>query len=84
MEVLNRKRGRVETGLSSCILGLRFVFPSVLGATLLIVGMLSVIAAPVAAQSATSSVVVSQIYGGGGNSGATLRNDFIELSPSFD
>ena len=24
-------------------------------------------------------VVISQIYGGGGNSGATLRNDFIEL-----
>ena len=26
-----------------------------------------------------SDIVVSQIYGGGGNSGATLRNDFIEL-----
>ena len=26
-----------------------------------------------------SNVVISQIYGGGGNSGATLRNDFIEL-----
>jgi DNA/RNA endonuclease G (NUC1) len=25
------------------------------------------------------SVVVSQVYGGGGNSGATLKNDFIEL-----
>ena len=24
-------------------------------------------------------LVISQIYGGGGNSGATLRNDFIEL-----
>ena len=24
-------------------------------------------------------VVISQIYGGGGNTGATLRNDFIEL-----
>lgn len=30
--------------------------------------------------SATSnSIVISQIYGGGGNSGAPLRNDFIEL-----
>ncbi|MGH8031656.1 MAG: Calx-beta domain-containing protein [Luteimonas sp.] len=28
---------------------------------------------------APAQVVVSQIYGGGGNSGATLRNDFIEL-----
>lgn len=32
-----------------------------------------------AAQASTSGVVISQIYGGGGNSGATLRNDFIEL-----
>ncbi|WP_081986575.1 lamin tail domain-containing protein [Chitinibacter sp. ZOR0017] len=28
---------------------------------------------------AASSVVISQIYGGGGNNGATYRNDFIEL-----
>lgn len=28
---------------------------------------------------AASDIVISQIYGGGGNSGATLRNDFIEL-----
>src|ERR1041385_8553709 len=28
---------------------------------------------------ASSSVVISQVYGGGGNSGATLRNDFVEL-----
>jgi len=26
-----------------------------------------------------SGVVISQVYGGGGNSGATLKNDFIEL-----
>ena len=32
------------------------------------------LAAPASAQ-----VVISQVYGGGGNSGATLRNDFIEL-----
>ncbi|HWB95260.1 MAG TPA: lamin tail domain-containing protein, partial [Bryobacteraceae bacterium] len=29
-------------------------------------------------------VVISQVYGGGGNSGATLRNDFIELFNSGD
>jgi predicted extracellular nuclease len=29
-------------------------------------------------------VVISQIYGGGGNSGATLKNDFIELFNSGD
>jgi uncharacterized protein len=28
---------------------------------------------------AAGSVVISQIYGGGGNSGATYKNDFIEL-----
>ena len=26
-----------------------------------------------------SSAVISQVYGGGGNAGATLRNDFVEL-----
>lgn len=37
---------------------------------------------PVAAPPATAvspDVVISQVYGGGGNSGATLRSDFIEL-----
>ena len=33
----------------------------------------------VAAQSGSSGIVISQVYGGGGNSGTTLRNDFIEL-----
>ncbi len=28
---------------------------------------------------ASAAVVISQVYGGGGNSGATLKNDFIEL-----
>lgn len=31
------------------------------------------------AQSSGAPVVISQIYGGGGNSGATLRHDFVEL-----
>jgi len=31
------------------------------------------------AQTSNPAVVISQIYGGGGNSGATFRNDFIEL-----
>lgn len=34
---------------------------------------------PSAAHASTSGLVVSQIYGGGGNSGAALRNDYIEL-----
>jgi hypothetical protein len=34
---------------------------------------------PTAAHASTSAVVVSQIYGGGGNSGAIFRNDYVEL-----
>src|SRR6186997_718529 len=32
-----------------------------------------------AARSASSNMVVSQVYAGGGNSGATYANDFVEL-----
>jgi hypothetical protein len=32
-----------------------------------------------AAQSASPNMVVSQVYAGGGNSGATYANDFVEL-----
>src|SRR5438552_4664322 len=31
------------------------------------------------ARAVSPSVVISQVYGGGGNSGATFKNDFIEL-----
>src|SRR5690606_21369747 len=31
------------------------------------------------ASSAHAQVVISQVYGGGGNTGATLKSDFIEL-----
>ena len=31
------------------------------------------------AEAVSTSVVISQVYGGGGNSGATYKNDFIEL-----
>ena len=31
------------------------------------------------ARAVSTSVVISQVYGGGGNSGATYKNDFIEL-----
>jgi Lamin Tail Domain len=34
---------------------------------------------PTAARASTSGLVVSQVYGGGGNSGATFRNDYVEL-----
>lgn len=35
--------------------------------------------APTPARAVSDTVVISQVYGGGGNSGATLRNDFMEL-----
>ncbi len=44
-------------------------------AVLAAAGLLA-IAGPAAAAGA---IVISQVYGGGGNSGATLKNDFIEL-----
>jgi Lamin Tail Domain len=34
---------------------------------------------PAAARAGASDAVVSQIYGGGGNAGATFRNDYVEL-----
>ena len=34
---------------------------------------------PSGARASASDVVVSQIYGGGGNEGATFRNDYVEL-----
>jgi len=47
---------------------------------LLAVAGLMAAAAPTSAQPTPSQdIVVSQVYGGGGNSGATLRNDYIEL-----
>lgn len=48
---------------------LRYCFPCV--------ALLLTLSVPVLAQS--TSVVISQIYGGGGNAGAPLRADFVEL-----
>lgn len=48
-------------------------------AMLMLIGI--VVPAGQSAQAATdnSNIVISQVYGGGGNSGAELKNDFIEL-----
>ncbi|GAB3676179.1 lamin tail domain-containing protein [Angustibacter aerolatus] len=48
-----------------------------LGAALAATGL--TLAAPAPALAASTSVVVSEVYGGGGNSGATYTNDFVEL-----
>ena len=42
--------------------------------------LLVVFAAQVsAAPKVSTTIVISQVYGGGGNTGATYKNDFIEL-----
>jgi hypothetical protein len=46
-------------------------------ATVLATGWLS--ARPEPARAVSPNIVISQIYGGGGNAGATLKQDFIEL-----
>jgi predicted extracellular nuclease len=46
-------------------------------ATLLATGWLT--ARPLPTKAVSASIVISQVYGGGGNSGATYTNDFIEL-----
>src|SRR4051812_12527858 len=40
---------------------------------------LFVIAGSISSPAQSSNIVISQIYGGGGNAGASYRNDFIEL-----
>ena len=37
------------------------------------------VAVPPPAQAVSPNIVISQVYGGGGNSGATYKNDFVEL-----
>lgn len=46
--------------------------------TVTIAAAVLAVAAP-SARAASPDVVVSQVYGGGGNSGATLTNDYVEL-----
>ncbi len=52
--------------------------PKMLSITLILMLLLTAVPAQ-HAQAVSSNIVISQIYGGGGNSGATLKNDFIEL-----
>jgi len=34
---------------------------------------------PQAVKASANGIVISQIYGGGGNAGSTFKNDFIEI-----
>ncbi len=49
------------------------------GAMALTAGVVAVATSAQAAPSPTASVVINEVYGGGGNTGATYKNDFIEL-----
>jgi len=46
--------------------------------TLSLIALFSLVQ-PLSLFAVSSNIVISQVYGGGGNSGATLRNDFVEL-----
>ena len=52
------------------------------GRMTVLAALLAALAAPVFA--APGGVVISQVYGGGGNSGATYKNDYIELLNTGD
>ena len=56
----------------------RFRLVTMLAGTALVSGSLVTTFAPTA-HAASTSVVISAVYGGGGNSGATYQNDYIEL-----
>ncbi|AUI62306.1 endonuclease/exonuclease/phosphatase family protein [Amycolatopsis sp. BJA-103] len=46
----------------------------------LVVSGAAITAAPAALAAPSADAVIAEVYGGGGNSGATLSNDFIELA----
>ncbi|MGI8524049.1 MAG: ExeM/NucH family extracellular endonuclease [Nocardioides sp.] len=63
----SRRRRAISLVAATASLGLALA--AVSGATL----------APASANAGTPGLKISEVYGGGGNSGATLKNDFIEL-----
>lgn len=50
------------------------LLPAGLAASLVLVPLPAAVAAP------SADAVIAEVYGGGGNSGATLKNDFVELA----
>ncbi len=57
---------------------------SVLISAALVATALSAPVAATAAVGTTPRVLINEVYGGGGNSGATLKNDFVELYNASD
>jgi len=55
----------------------RRIRPAVVLAVVASAAAVALIASP--ARAASPDVTISQVYGGGGNSGATFTNDFVEL-----
>ena len=49
-------------------------------ATAALAAAAGIAAQAIPAAAASSGTVINEVYGGGGNSGATLTNDFIELA----
>jgi len=56
------------------------VTSAITAATLIALAGVSGTALTTPAEAASSGAVINEVYGGGGNSGATLTNDFIELA----
>ncbi|WP_344343869.1 lamin tail domain-containing protein, partial [Kitasatospora putterlickiae] len=50
------------------------VVPAGLAASLVLAPLPAAVAAP------SADALIAEVYGGGGNSGATLKNDFVELA----
>nr|WP_153454807.1 endonuclease/exonuclease/phosphatase family protein [Streptomyces smaragdinus] len=53
---------------------LRAALPTAVTASLVLVPLPGAVAVP------SAGAVIAEVYGGGGNSGATLKNDFVELA----
>lgn len=54
-------------------------FPRLVSLSVLLILILLASPSPLSIQAVSPDIVISQVYGGGGNSGATFKNDFIEL-----
>jgi uncharacterized repeat protein (TIGR01451 family) len=64
---------------SSCLGSPRPAIPGLRKLLSLIAPLAIFFALAAPARAVSTTIVISQVYGGGGNSGATLKNDFIEL-----
>ncbi|MDT4946269.1 MAG: uncharacterized protein QOH14_3002, partial [Pseudonocardiales bacterium] len=51
----------------------------VISASAATVAVVGLVAAPTAGAAPSTALVIGEAYGGGGNSGAPLKNDFVEL-----